>query len=199
MSDVITQVSDMTTQVSEPQTEGKTWNNILLWTVPAFLVAALLVLASLPEGRAVTTVSRLFAGLFVIMALYDIATLRVPNVVVYSAILFALSSAAVIDSGLFLDSLAGAGTLLLIMYVIAVIGKGAMGMADVKVGIFAGAVLGVQYGVMAMLFGFAAAGLLAAVVLVTHLRQRKDVAPLTPFLSASGIVFLVMFGSVLSR
>jgi prepilin signal peptidase PulO-like enzyme (type II secretory pathway) len=192
-------VRDTTTEVGDVITERKTLNNIFLWIIPAFLGAALIVLASLPEGTAVTTASRLFAGLFVLMAMYDIATLRVPNVVVYSAIVFALGAVLVIESSLFLDALEGAGALLLIMYVIAVLGKGAMGMADVKVGVFAGAVLGSQYGVMAMLFGFAAAGVLAAVVLVLHLRQRKDVAPLTPFLSTSGIVFLILFGSVLSR
>jgi leader peptidase (prepilin peptidase) / N-methyltransferase len=168
----------------------------MLWLIPAFLVAALPVLYSLPQDMAITAMNRLFAGLFILMAIYDIATLRVPNILVYSCILFAISAVTLIDSSHSLDSLIGAVSLLVALYTIAMIGGGAMGMADVKVGIFTGAVLGLRLGVFAVLLGFAVAGVVAAFVLLTHLRKRKDVAPLTPFLAGGALAILVWFGSV---
>jgi len=69
------------------------------------------------------------------------------------------------------------------MFVLAIVGRGAMGMGDVKVGCFAGCALGLTNGFLSLLFGFAAGGLFALVVLVLRLRHGKDVVPLTPFIA----------------
>jgi prepilin signal peptidase PulO-like enzyme (type II secretory pathway) len=153
---------------------------------------------SLPQDAGASTANRIWAALLALMLVYDIVSLRVPNLLVYSSVLFAIASVTAVDSSLLLEALKGGIILLVAMYCVAVVGHGAMGMADVKVSAFIGCVLGFQGGAMSLLFGLAAAGGFAGIVLLFHLRDRKDVAPLTPFLAISAVVYMIIFGSVLT-
>ena len=165
--------------------------------ISGLLVLALPALAVLPESLAASTAVRLFIVLLVLMAAIDLATLRVPNILVYSAIAFALFTTLLVHNDLFLDALVGGAGLLGLMFLVALVGRGAMGMGDVKAGSFVGCCLGLKAGFMSLLFGFAAGGVFALVVLSLHLRRGKDIVPLTPFITAGAIGYGLINGFLL--
>lgn len=170
----------------------------------------------LPLGGILAAVSLLGAGLFLIMylkepglyrgllgltylallalmAAYDIRTLRVPNRIVYPSLGFALAASLTLGRGDLIEALLGGAITFLALLVIAVIGRGAMGFADVKVGLLCGIAVGL-HGVMPLfLVAFASGGLFAAVLLVMRMRTRKDVVAFTPFLVAATAFSMLYF------
>jgi leader peptidase (prepilin peptidase)/N-methyltransferase len=165
----------------------------VLLLAPAVLLAALVMLPFLPQSVAADTAIRLFVVLFLIIAAIDFLTLKVPNVIVYPALLFAFAATAIVDTGLLPQAAYGFGANLGIMMLIALIGRGAMGMGDVKVASFSGIVLGLKGGIMSILFGFTLAGAVALPVVLLRLRSRKDVLPLAPFLAGGALVYAYFF------
>jgi len=133
----------------------------------------------------------------VLMAAIDLATLKVPNLLVYPAIAFALLATLIVQTDLFLDALVGGAGMLGLMFLVALVGRGAWVIGDVKAGSFVGCCLGLQAGFMALLFGFAAGGVFALVVLGLHLRRGKDIVPLTPFITAGAIGYGLINGFLL--
>ncbi len=134
-----------------------------------------------------------YLGLLVLMAVYDLRTLRVPNRLVFPAMVFTLGTAALLGPTAALQAVGGwllAGVILL---GVAVAGRGAMGFGDVKVGAVCGAVVGLG-GVVPMLAAtFVAGGALAAVLLVLRVRRPKDVVAFTPFLVGATIFALAYY------
>jgi Flp pilus assembly protein protease CpaA len=134
-----------------------------------------------------------YLGLLVLMAVYDLRTLRVPNRLVFPAMGFTLGTAALLGPTAAFQALGGwllAGVILL---GVAVAGRGAMGFGDVKVGAVCGAVVGLG-GVVPMLAAtFVAGGALAAVLLVLRVRRPKDVVAFTPFLVGATIFALAYY------
>src|SRR5215212_7926088 len=132
MSAVANPPSEKTTRIPREQ----------LLVVPALLALALPALAFLPENLAAQTATRIFIVLLLLIAAIDMATLRVPNLIIYPAIVFALIATAIVQRDLFVDALVGWLVMLGIMFGVAVIGRGAMGMGDVKAGSFVGCCFG---------------------------------------------------------
>lgn len=163
-----------------------------LLLLPAGLLVALLAAIFLPEEVAADLVVRLFVIFLLLMAFSDLFTRKVPNILVYPSIAFALASTAILDVDLIPASLLGGGVMLAIMVVLALIQRGAMGMGDVKLACFGGCILGLKGGAFALIFGFIAAGVIALPVILLKLRDRKDYMPLAPFL-AIGILLAFWF------
>jgi len=164
---------------------------LVLW---ALLLASLVVLALVPEHVAANTTAALSVALLILLGVIDLVTMRVPNLLVYPAILFALAATAVIDYTLLTQALAGGGALLAIMFLLAIIGRGAMGMGDVKAACFSGCVLGLKAGIASLLLGFAAGAIIALPLMILMHRSRKDFLPLTPFLAAGSIFIGLIVG-----
>lgn len=175
------------TQLTEDLSEDKP-----LLLLAAGLLIALAIMPFLPESVGADTAVRFFVLFLLFMAVMDIATLKVPNVLVYPSIAFALASTALIDLDAVVSALAGGGIVLVIMTVLAIVQRGAMGMGDVKIACFGGCILGVKGGVFSLLFGFVGAGVIALPVLLLRLRDRRDVMPLAPFI-AIGILIAAWF------
>lgn len=179
----------------EPQLVTK--SNVLL-VLPATLAAALVTMPFLPNEIAAATVVRICVGVYVTLAAIDFFTRRVPNVVVYPAIAFALAATVIVEPGLAVDTFAGGAAALVVMYALAVIGRGSMGMGDVKAACFGGCVLGAQGGVIALFLGFAIGAVVALPLLLLRIRGRKDSLPLTPFLAAGFVTYGAIFGFLLT-
>ena len=79
------------------------------------------------------------------------------------------------------------------MLLVALLGRGAMGMGDVKVGALCGIVVGL-YGVAPMLiFAFIAGALVAAVLLISRVRRRSDTLAFTPFLCVGTLLAMALY------
>jgi prepilin signal peptidase PulO-like enzyme (type II secretory pathway) len=127
-------------------------------------------------------VAFLYLALLLLMAVHDIRSLRVPNVIAYPALGLGVAASLTLGWSDAIEALLGGAAAFLLLLFIAIAGKGAMGFADVKVGALCGIVVGLG-GVLQMLFvAFAGGAVLSAALLVLRLRKPKDVMAFTPFL-----------------
>jgi leader peptidase (prepilin peptidase)/N-methyltransferase len=188
----------MTMAVESPKVSRKVDLYVLIGLTP-LLLGALVVLTTLPDKSAENMVTQLYVFCFLVLAAFDLWTWRVPNLLIYPFILFALLATAVFDLSLVDNALLGGLACLAIMFVLAVIGRGSMGMGDVKAGCFIGCCLGPVPGFAALVIGFAAGAIIAVPILLLRLRSRKDSIPLTPFLAAGAIAMIVMIGPVVAQ
>lgn len=89
-----------------------------------------------------------------------------------------------------LGLLLGGGVLLLI----AVLTKGGMGGADIKLNAVYGAVLGLKLSVLSLFIAFIAGALTSLLLLIFRIKGRTDVIPFSPFLSVGALTSFV-FGT----
>ena len=126
-----------------------------------------------------------YLALLFLMAMHDVRSLRVPNGIAYAGLGFGVAASLTLGRGDALEALLGGTAAFLLLLLIAIAGRGAMGFADVKVGALCGIVVGLS-GVLQMLFvAFASGALLSAVLLALRIRKPKDVMAFTPFLVAA--------------
>lgn len=119
------------------------------------------------------------------LAVHDIRTLLAPNRVVFPAIAIALMLSIPLGGGDFVEALLGGIASFTILLVIAIVGRGAMGLGDVKVGAIAGLAVGLHGVPVLFLITFGIGGVFAIAMLVSRLRKRKDVVAFTPLLAIS--------------
>ncbi|HYE84214.1 MAG TPA: A24 family peptidase [Clostridia bacterium] len=93
-----------------------------------------------------------------------------------------------------LGLLAGGGTLLLI----AVLTKGGMGGADIKLNAVYGLILGLKLTVLSLLIAFTAGALISLLLIMLKLKGRKDVIPFSPFLSAGALLSFTFGESIIN-
>ncbi|MER3448658.1 MAG: hypothetical protein C4315_02440 [Chloroflexota bacterium] len=164
---------------------------VLLGSLGFFAAVGVMVYKGPTPLRAL--VGLVYLGLLVAMAVRDLQTLRVPNRLVFPATVLVLATSGLLGWPAFVQAVGGwllAGAVLL---VVAVVGRGAMGFGDVKVGALCGAVVGLV-GVIPMLaVAFVAGGVLAAILLVLRVRRPKDVVAFTPFLVGATILVLAYY------
>lgn len=163
------------------------------------LIGALVLLATLPAKSAENMQTQIYVVLILVLAAFDLLTWRVPNLLVYPFILFALVGTALLDLSFLDEALLGGFGCLAIMFLLALIGRGSMGMGDVKAGCFIGCCLGLRVGIIALVLGFALGALISIPLLLLRLRSRKDSVQLTPFLSAGAVAMLMLLGPVATQ
>ncbi len=126
-----------------------------------------------------------------IITLVDLAVRRIPNRLVLSLFLWAVVQSLWTGQpspvGLVLGTLIGGGLFLLI----AVAGRGAMGMGDVKLAAALGAVLGYPAVLSALFAGIIAGGLAALILILTRRIGRKDYMAYGPYLALGAILILM--------
>ena len=136
----------------------------------------------------------MFSTMFFTLALTDLETRLLPNRIVYSGIILAAlfswgwpetSMVEVFAGG-------GVGTLIAGLFLLFSLpfGPNAYGMGDVKMIVLMGFVLGVPSVLVGVVVGTFAAGLVAAFLLITRLRGRKDYIPKGPFLALGAVIAL---------
>jgi leader peptidase (prepilin peptidase)/N-methyltransferase len=79
------------------------------------------------------------------------------------------------------------------LLIVALVSKGGMGGGDVKLAAVTGFFLGWPLGPFGLFMGACAGGLVAIVLLLLHIRGRKDPLPFAPFI-ALGTFFAVLYG-----
>jgi len=134
-----------------------------------------------------------YMALLLLMAAQDIRTLRVPNRIVYPSLGFAAVASLTLGWSDATDALLGGIVAFLLLLAVAVVGRGAMGFADVKVGTLCGIAVGLGGVVPMLLITFACGAFVATLVLASRTRKRKDVVAFTPFLVAATVLSMLRF------
>lgn len=132
-----------------------------------------------------------YAAALIVCTGTDVFAYRVPNVITYPAIVLAIVAGLTLEGANNADVMAGGlltGGTFLVMNIVT---RGGMGMGDVKLAFFTGFALGLEYGVGALLLTAIAGGIIAVVLLVTHIRDRRDPIPYAPFI-AGGALFVML-------
>lgn len=132
--------------------------------------------------------------LLVIIALVDLTVRRIPNqlvlVLFFWAVIQSLWTGHPSLTRLALGTLVGGGIFLLI----AIAGRGALGMGDVKLAAALGAVLGYPAVINALFAGVIAGGVSALVLILMRRISRKDYMAYGPYLALGAILVLVQLG-----
>jgi len=125
----------------------------------------------------------------------DVLAYRVPNVITYPAILFAILIGCILPDANWRGVMAGGLIFGGILFVPSVLTGGAMGMGDVKLAAFVGFALGLALVVPAMLVMAISGGLAAAILLVTRLRGKGDPIPYAPFIAGAAMLVILLDGT----
>ena len=157
------------------------------WPLPetlacAVLAASLFVVVLKDPGLQRGMLGLAYLALLLLMAVYDARTLRVPNRIVYPSLGFAVVGSLSLGWSHAAEPLLGGVAAFLLLLVVALAGRGAMGFADVKVGCLCGIAVGLNGLAPMLLITFFGGALLAVTLLVLRRRKRKDVIAFTPFL-----------------
>jgi leader peptidase (prepilin peptidase)/N-methyltransferase len=143
--------------------------------------------ASLAAGALALVVT----SLLLCIALVDFQVRRIPNLLVGALLVCAVLQALLLSAptvpSMVLGLLVGGGTFLLL----AIIGRGAMGMGDVKLAAAIGALLGLPAALQGLFVGILCGGLAAAILLLTKRVGRKDPMAYGPWLALGAWVVLV--------
>ena len=167
--------------------------------IPGLELAALLLIPFLREDVGKALLLQVSIAVFVLLGLLDAMTAKVPNVIVYPSLVFILMGTAILSPELLDDALLGGGSLLMIMFVLAIFGRGSLGMGDVKFSCLVGCLVGWQVGIVAIASGFALGAAVAVPLLLFRVRTLKDSMPLTPFLATGAIAWIVLVGSLVTQ
>lgn len=136
-----------------------------------------------------------YVAVLVSCAATDLATFRVPNVITYPAILFAVLVAAVMPGADFLSAIAGGGVAFGLMLFALIVSRGAMGLGDVKLATFAGFAVGWPLIAPTLILMALAGGVCAFILLVLRLKGRRDPIPYAPFISAGALTVILWQGT----
>ncbi len=139
-----------------------------------------------------------FATIFFTLALTDLETRLLPNRIIYPSVVAAAALSWGWPDASILEIFAGGGLGILMATMLLLLslpfGPEAFGMGDVKMIVLMGFVLGVPSVLVGVVVGTFAAGAVAAFLLITRLRGRRDTIPHGPFL-ALGAVIALWWGS----
>jgi prepilin signal peptidase PulO-like enzyme (type II secretory pathway) len=179
------------------------WTTSRTWMLASAAVLAGLVLlatnATQEPGLYRACVASTYLAVLAWVAVHDIRTLRAPNVVVLPAAAAAVVHSTHLGMGDFIEAVVGGAVAFAVLLVIAILGRGAMGFGDVKVGIIAGLAAGLHGVFMMLVLTFGMGAAFAGVMLLARLRRRKDVVAFTPFLAIAVAILFMTGGSYLIR
>jgi len=162
--------------------EGPWWRLPLLVasTVVAFALAA----ARYEEIGQAAVISA-YAVVFIVCAVTDLISFRVPNAVL---------AAALMPDGELVDALIGGVVGAGLMLVVWLVSRGGLGLGDVKLAGFAGLALGGPLILPALLITTFAGGV-AAAWLAIRVRRRNHPMPYAPYISGGALAVLLWQGS----
>jgi leader peptidase (prepilin peptidase)/N-methyltransferase len=135
--------------------------------------------------------SALLAALIAI-TLIDLDHQIIPDVITLPGIVAGVISALVSPRITWMESLLGIGVCGGLFLLVIVASGGGMGGGDVKLGAMLGAFLGWKVGLFALLVAVVLGGVVAAALLVSGRKGRKDPIPFGPFLAAGGAIALLL-------
>ncbi len=153
-------------------------------------------------------VAAFYSCLFIVLMVIDLEQGLILNKVVYPAaavalifsIFVPLAGVDMLDRSLIdraLLALVGGGVGLGLFLIVALIFRGGMGMGDIKMAALVGLATGFPLVVVALFLAIIFGGLVAVVLLLLKLKQRKQAIPFGPFLSLGAMITLVWGSSLL--
>jgi leader peptidase (prepilin peptidase)/N-methyltransferase len=143
--------------------------------------------------------------MFVVLLVIDLEHGILPNRIVYPGMIMALVLSIAItvipmvsewelkDSIIptLVRAIIGGGVGFLILLLPAIIYRGGMGWGDIKLAGMMGLILGFPLILVAMFFAIVSGGIVAAILLVTKKKGRRDAIPFGPFLAAAAVLTLL--------
>jgi len=142
------------------------------------------------EGIGAALLTGIFAVIFLALAVTDLERRLIPNRIVYPAMLLAIFFAWAWPDREWWSAFAGGIAAFGLMLAIYIVGRGAMGFGDVKMGMLLGLVAGLGGALTGLLLGAIVAGISIAILLALRLVSRHDYIPYGPFIAFGGIVAL---------
>ncbi len=139
-----------------------------------------------------------FGAVFTTISAHDAETRLAPNRIVYPSFLGLALLTLPLGTGDFALALAGAALAFVLLLAVALAGRGSMGYGDVKYGTICGLALGFSGVLPMLLLAFVGGGVIAAFVLVTRIRRRKDAIAFTPFLTFATLGTMLLFPGYLT-
>ena len=147
----------------------------------------------------------LYSSMFVVLLVIDLEHGILPNKIVYPAMIIALVLSIAITVIPMVSewevnnsivptlgrSIIGGGIGFLILLLPALIYRGGMGWGDIKLSGLMGLILGFPLILVAMFFAIICGGVVAAILLVSKKKGRRDAIPFGPFLSVAAILTLL--------
>jgi leader peptidase (prepilin peptidase)/N-methyltransferase len=141
-----------------------------------------------------TLIYSIYVSLLILMGSIDLEHQKIPNILVYPAIGIGLVMIPLLHLSTPWMMLAGGILGFGVLFLIAVIAPGAMGMGDVKLVLFLGIILGFPEIVLTLFLAFVIGGLVAGILLALKKLGKKDTIAFGPFLALAGFITL-LYGS----
>jgi len=141
-----------------------------------------------------TALYSLYGSLLITLGCIDLEHQKIPNLLIYPAIGLGLVMIPVLQLDDPWMTLTGGLLGFAVLFLIAVLAPGAMGMGDVKLVVFLGFVVGFPEIILALFLAFISGGLVAGILLVLKKLGRKDTVAFGPFLGLAGFISL-LYGS----
>jgi len=138
-----------------------------------------------------TLLVSIYTCVLIIIAGIDLKYHKVLNIIVLPAIILGLIMVLVLHLDNIWSFLGGAGLGFAVLFLIAVIAPGSMGMGDVKLVVFLGLVVGFPEIVVNLFMAFILGGLVAGILLALKRIGPKDQIAFAPYLALSGFITLL--------
>jgi prepilin signal peptidase PulO-like enzyme (type II secretory pathway) len=134
-----------------------------------------------------------YLAVLALLAVGDVQTRRAPNRIVYPALAVAVVSSLLLGQAGAIEALLGAAAAFLVMLIVALLGRGAMGYGDVKVGALCGLAVGLHGVVPLLVITALSSAAVAGVLLALRIRKRTDSLPFVPFLAGAAALSMTSY------
>ncbi|MCH7998423.1 MAG: prepilin peptidase [Chloroflexi bacterium] len=153
--------------------------------------AALFVTAELVvAGFGPALLAGFFATVFLALIFTDLERRLIPNRVVYPSLLLAAAFSWAWPDRSVLEIFSGGATALILTSVMFIVGRGALGLGDVKMSILMGLVVGLPSVIVGILIGTLAAGAFILPLMILRVLNRRDYIAYGPFIAIGAVVAL---------
>ncbi len=145
-----------------------------------------------------TAIASIVGSLLLVIGLIDLEHQKIPNILIYPAIGIGLLLIPLLHLASPWMYLAGGLLGFGVLFLIAVISPGSMGMGDVKLMLFLGILIGYPEIIITIFMAFVSGGLIAGILLALKKIDRKDSVAFGPYLALAGIITILYGNQILS-
>jgi leader peptidase (prepilin peptidase)/N-methyltransferase len=167
----------------------------LMQRAPAVLGVVVLAASAYVASVRAPDLSRALIGLaylavLFLIAAHDVRTRRAPNRIVYPALAFAIAASLLLGPEIAAEAIGGGGVAFVLFLALAFIGRGAMGLGDVKVAALCGIAVGLHGLAWLIAWTFILGLVVCTPLVLLRVNRLKDTIAFTPFLAAGTAVCL---------